>query len=138
MEEKKTETSNIPEHKLDTEWQVRRENILRRREKEEKKRNAWIRKARGLETSWRLTNLCREFIKENSNTWQELDDKREEERRETEREEQRAKAKNKKEQFLKKREKEQKIRRITEMLQEIPKTDKERIESEVRKNRRGL
>ena len=94
----------IPEEKLDIDWQVRRKEMLHRREMEEKDRRAKIRKARGLENGWRLTNLCREFIKENSNTWQEMNDKREEERKDVEREERRTRANNKKSEYWKKRE----------------------------------
>ena len=105
--------------------------MIKRREKEERERNARIRKARGLENGWRLNNLCRNFIRENSDTWQELSEKREEEKKNREREDQRAKAKQKKEEYLKKKEKEQRVRKITEMLQEIPKDEKDRIEREV-------
>ena len=39
-------------------------------ENEEKNRQERIRKAKRLEDSWKLSNLCREYIQQNSQVWQ--------------------------------------------------------------------
>ena len=74
--------------------------------------------------------MCREYIQENSKTWHELDEKREEERREQEKEERLAKARRKKEEFTKNN---GRMRRITELLTQLPKDEKEKLEGQMRK-----
>ena len=48
-------------------------------DKEEHERQARIRKAKHLKESWKLSNLCREYIKENSQNWRDRDEERERE-----------------------------------------------------------
>ena len=62
--------------------------------------------------------MCREYIRESSKTWKELDEKREEERKEQEKEERLANTRRKKEEFTKNR-------RITELLTQLPKDEKD-------------
>ena len=118
--EEAPDNHGVPDSLMDTDWQERRRKMIERREAEEKERNRKIKLAKQLEESWKLTIQCRRFIQENSLTWQELDEKREEEKRIAEREDQRAKAKKKKEEFLEKRKTAEKVRRIDHMLNKLP------------------
>ena len=100
----KPENNEYNEQKMDTDWQRRRREIIEQMERDEQERIDRIKQAKRLEDGWRLTRLCREYIRENSKTWQELDEKREEIRKEQEKEERLDKAKMKKEEFNKKQE----------------------------------
>ena len=64
--------------------------------------------ARRLEDGWKLARICKEYICENSVTWQELDEKREQEYRAREKSTRLEIAKKKKEDFLIRRRKDEK------------------------------
>ena len=130
------ENNGVPEHLMDTGWQERRKQILESREQEERVRTRRIEMARRLEEGWRLTRICKEYIRENSNTWQELDDRREQAKLDQERNERLDKARRRKDEFLEKRRKEEKLIRIDEMLKELPRDEKEQLEYEMRKRER--
>ena len=125
-----------PEHLMDTGWQERRRKILETREQEERDRTRRIQLARRLEEGWKLARICKEFIRENSRAWQEMDEKREQEIRERKKRERLDKAKKKREEFTKKKTKEAKILRIDELLQEMPRSEKDKLEYEMRKMER--
>ena len=76
---------------------------------------------------------CREFIKENSNSWEDRKEGRRRERVEMDRREQKHKAECKKQKFLEKQGNKEKMQKIKEMLCRIPEVESERIEREVRK-----
>ena len=110
-------------------WQKRREEILERLRSEEEERRKRIEKAARLQKGWELTIECKRLLLEYSNEWRD-DEKRVKDR---ERKEQREKAASKKAAF----EEKQKIkgihRRISDMLESVPKTEAEKIELEMRK-----
>ena len=74
--EEKRENNGVPEHLMDTGWQERRKKRIENREQDERERTRRIELARRLEEGWKLTRICKEYICENSRTWQELDERR--------------------------------------------------------------
>ena len=107
-------------------WEEERRKRKEFMENEEKTRQERIRKAKRLEESWRLSNLCRKFIQENSQVWQERDIDRMEEKEHLERMERRMKAKRKKQEYMEEQNNREKTRRITEMLKELPRNEQEK------------
>ena len=114
-------------YELETiDWDEERRKRKEFIEHEEKIRQERIRKAKRLEESWRLSNLCRKFILENSQVWQERDASRQEEIESQERAERKQRASMKKIKYMKDQERKAKTRKITEMLEELPKKEQEK------------
>ena len=117
----------------EVDWKKRREEIIRRLEQEEEMRLQKIEKAKRLSKGWEMMRECKRIIGENSTKWKTLTDRREEVEIEEGRQIQLEKAEAKKKEFKKKMMINDKNKKITEMLSTIPKTEKERIEGEIRR-----
>ena len=78
----------------------------------------------------RLTNISRAYIKENSQTWKDREEVRDDERREILRQERIEIAKNKKEQFVMNHQIRMKNQLITSLLEELPDREQERWKRE--------
>ena len=107
-------------------WEEERRKRQEYIEQEENMRQERIRKARRLEESWKLSNLCREFIRENSQVWQIRMDEHKAEMDRIEKAERVKRAEYKKGEYRMEQMKRDKSRKITEMLMELPKDDQER------------
>ena len=113
-------------------WEEERRKRKEFIENEEKLRQEKIKKAKRLEDSWRLSNLCREYIREHSQVWQTREEDRRVEKEEMEKEERRQKAQHKKKEYHERQEKKAKNRKITDMLQQLPVKEQERWRREQR------
>ena len=113
-------------------WQKRRIEIIERLEKEEKESKNKIEKAKRLQRSWELTIVCSNLLKEFSNNWTEIEERRKDEEKERKRYEQIQKASNKKAAFMEKEKVRNTTRKITDMLASIPLVEAEKIEKEIR------
>ena len=107
-------------------WDEERRKRQEEMDKEEQERQARIRKAKRLEDSWKLVNLCREYIKENSQTWRDRDDEREQEMNDLMRKERTQVARYKKDRFTRNHLRKEKTQKITNMLRELPVGEQEK------------
>ena len=107
-------------------WDEERRKRQEEMDKEEQERQARIRKAKRLEDSWKLVNLCREYIKENSQTWRDRDDEREQEMSDLMRKERTQVARYKKDRFTRNHLRKEKTQKITNMLRELPVGEQEK------------
>ena len=114
-------------------WQKRRKEIIERMENEEEERRKKIEKAKKLQKSWELNNECRRLLKEYDRGWEEIEDKREKEKKEWEKKERIKKANSRKEEYKEKERRKEYDRKITEMLKSIPVVESEKIENTIRR-----
>ena len=114
-------------------WEEERRKRQEYIEQEENMRQERIRKARRLEESWKLSNLCREFIRDNSQVWQTRMEEHKAEVDMIEKTERLKRAEYKKGEFRMEQMKKDKSRKITEMLMELPKDEQERWRKDQRK-----
>ena len=101
-------------------------------DKEEKKRQDRIQRAKRLENNWKPLNLCRTYIKENSQAWKDSEDICEKQMEEMMRRERIQVAHYKKEKHVRNHLRKMKNPKITDMLKELPKKDQERWRKEMR------
>ena len=113
-------------------WEEERRKRQEAMDKEEQERQARIKKAKRLEESWKLSNICKEYIKGNSQTWRDRDEERESERAVMMRKERTQLAQYKKDRFARNHLRKEKSRKITEMLGELPMGEQERWKKEQR------
>ena len=113
-------------------WEEERRKRKEVMDKEEQERQAKIRKARRLEDSWKLSNLCREFIKENSQAWRSREEERDKELEDMRRKERTQVARYKKDRAIKNHVRKEKNQKITDLLRELPMGEEQRWRKEQR------
>ena len=114
-------------------WEEERRKRQEYIENEERQRQERIRKARRLEESWKLSNLCREFIREHSQVWQVRAEDQRLEKEDAERAERVLRAKHKQEKYKEGQLLKEKNRKITDMLLELPRDEQEKFKREKRR-----
>ena len=109
-------------------WQKRRLEIIENIRKEKETMEKTVRKAMRLSKGWGLMIECKNFLRENSNNWQDMQNKIEE----REKKERFEMVRYKKEKLKEKEAIKKTNKKINDMLETIPKVEAERIEMEIR------
>ena len=118
-------------------WQKRREEIIEMMRKDEEDRRKRIEKATKLQKSWELMRECSRILEEGLSTWKTRSEREDDMVEANERAERVGRANAKKMEYRKKEEIKDKCRKITDMFKEVPKTEAQRMATEIRKEEKA-